>query len=166
MESRNLAYEVSPQLNKTHIAHIFSQLAYWRWGLDAARDWKRKLNQSIPEKWTAVAQNLALPPQIDRLYADYEGLNSSWWEDPSLSGDTRSLIMLQGILPDTPAIDPGVALRTAEKVWEVWTDPKIFGWGRPVLTINAVRVGRPERAINYLTAFDRWIFDDAGMFFS
>lgn len=74
--------------------------------------------------------------------------------------------MLQGILPDTPVIDPEVALRTAEKVWEVWTNPKIFGWGRPVLAINAVRVGRPERAINHLTEFDRWIFDDAGMFLS
>ncbi|KAE9987666.1 hypothetical protein EG328_001899 [Venturia inaequalis] len=145
-ESRNLAYE----------------LAYWRWGLDAARTWKKLLNQTIPEKWTTVAQNLALPPQVDGVYADYEGLDGSWWDDPSLSGDTRSLIMLQGILPDTPAIDPRVALRTAEKVWEVWREEKIFGWGRPVLAIDAVRLGRPERAIQFLTNYNRWVFDDAG----
>lgn len=147
------------------LSHLF-QLAYWKWGLDAARDWKRMLNESIPEKWTTVAQNLALPPQVDGLYADYEGLNGSWWENPSLSGDTRSLIMLRGILPDTPAVDPEVALRTSEKVWETWKDSKIFGWGRPVLAINAARVGRPARAMEYMTAYDRWIFDDAGMFFS
>lgn len=88
VESRNLAYEVSPQPSKTCIAHIFSQLAYWKWGLDAARDWKKNFNQSIPEKWITVARNLALPPQIDGLNADYKGLNSSWWEDPSLNGDT------------------------------------------------------------------------------
>lgn len=71
--------------------------------------------------------------------------------------------MLQGILPDTPAVDEEVAFRTADKVWEVWTDDKIRGWGRPVLAINSARVGRPERAMYHLTAYDYWIFDDAGM---
>lgn len=70
--------------------------------------------------------------------------------------------MLQGILPDTPAVDSKVALKTADKIWEVWTDDKIRGWGRPVLAINSARIGNPERAIYHLTAYDFWIFDDAG----
>lgn len=144
--TRNLAYEI----------------AYWRYGLDAAAEWKRKLHQPVPEKWTHVATNLALPHQINGLYAVYDGLNSSWWEDPKLNGDPRSLIMMQGILPDSPAVDPEVALRTADKVWEVWTDDKIRGWGRPVLAINSARIGNPERAIYHLTAYDYWKFDDAG----
>ncbi|KAH9864321.1 hypothetical protein J1614_010255 [Plenodomus biglobosus] len=144
--TRNLAYEI----------------AYWRWGLDAAVDWKRMLNQTVPEKWTHVAENLALPPQVDGLYAVYDGLNSSWWNDTKLNRDPRSLIMMQGALPDTPAVDPGVALRTADKVWEVWGDAKIRGWGRPVLAINSARIGNPKRAIYHLTAYDYWKFDDAG----
>ncbi|KAI0901248.1 Six-hairpin glycosidase-like protein [Annulohypoxylon nitens] len=146
MESLNLAYEI----------------AYWRYGLDVARDWKRRLNQSMPENWTTVAENLAPPPQVDGLYTVYEGLNSSWWEDSKLNGDPRSLIMLQGILPDTPAVDPDVALKTADKIWEIWTDDKIRGWGRPVLAINSARIKNPERAIYHLTAYDYWVFDDAG----
>ncbi|XDG03649.1 hypothetical protein ABKA04_003264 [Annulohypoxylon sp. FPYF3050] len=145
-ESLNLAYEI----------------AYWRYGLDVARGWKMRLNQSIPEKWTTVTENLAPPPQVDGLYTVYEGLNSSWWEDSKLNGDPRSLIMLQGILPDTPAVDPDVALKTADKIWEIWTDDKIRGWGRPVLAINSARIGNPERAIYHLTAYDYWTFDDAG----
>ncbi|KAF2036467.1 hypothetical protein EK21DRAFT_95748 [Setomelanomma holmii] len=113
--TRNLAYEV----------------AYWRFSLDAATDWKRKLYQDVPQKWLRVAENLALPPQVDGLYTVYEGLNSSWWRDAKLTGDLRSLIMLQGILPDTPAVDPTVALRTANKVWDIWDDASIRGWGRP-----------------------------------
>jgi hypothetical protein len=70
--------------------------------------------------------------------------------------------MLQGILPDTPAVDPDVALKTADKIWEVWGDSSIFGWGRPVLAINSARIGNRERAIHHLTAYDYWIFDDAG----
>ncbi|RYP40956.1 hypothetical protein DL769_011681 [Monosporascus sp. CRB-8-3] len=145
-ETRNLAYEI----------------AYWRYGLDVAREWKKKLHERVPQKWTTVAENLALPPQVDGLYAVYDGLNSSWWEDPKLTGDPRSLIMMQGILPDTPAVDPEVALRTADKVWDVWGDARIRGWGRPILAINSARIGNPERAIYHLTAYDYWIFDDAG----
>jgi hypothetical protein len=145
-------------------ALISAKIAYWRYGLDVARSWKRKLGQRVPDSWTTVAENLAPPPQVDGLYAVYQGLNSSWWNDTSLTKDPRSLIMLQGILPDTPAVDAKVALATAKKVWEVWTDDKIRGWGRPALTINAARVGSPERAIGHLTAYDYWIFDDAGMY--
>jgi hypothetical protein len=72
--------------------------------------------------------------------------------------------MLQGILPDTSAVDPVVAKKTADKVWEIWPDEDIRGWGRPVLAINSARIGDPERAVYHLTAFDWWKFDDAGMF--
>jgi hypothetical protein len=144
--TRNLAYEI----------------AYWRYGLDVAAEWKRTLGQEVPEAWVHVAENLALPPQVDGLYAVYDGLNSSWWNDSKLTSDPRSLSMMQGILPDTPAVDPAVTLRTADKVWETWGDAQIRGWGRPVLAINSARIGNPERAIYHLTAYDYWKFDDAG----
>ncbi|KAF2107236.1 hypothetical protein BDV96DRAFT_616909 [Lophiotrema nucula] len=68
-------------------------------------------------------QNLAPPPRADDgLYIVYEGLNSSWWHDSKLSGDPRSLIMLQGILPSTPAIDPAIAILTAKKVDQQFDD--------------------------------------------
>ncbi|RLL98695.1 hypothetical protein CFD26_107469 [Aspergillus turcosus] len=156
------AYGVTENTPPTQSLNLAYEVAYWRYGLDVARSWKRKLGQRVPNAWTIVAENLAPPPQVDGLYAVYQGLNSSWWSDTSLIGDPRSLIMLQGILPDTPAVDAKVALATAKKVWEVWTDDKIRGWGRPVLAINAARVGSPERAIGHLTAYDYWIFDDAG----
>ncbi|GFF70426.1 hypothetical protein IFM60648_03170 [Aspergillus lentulus] len=156
------AYGVTENTPPTQSLNLAYEIAYWRYGLDVARSWKRKLGQRVPDSWTTVAENLAPPPQVDGLYAVYQGLNSSWWNDTSLTKDPRSLIMLQGILPDTPAVDAKVALATAKKVWEVWTDDKIRGWGRPVLAINAARVGSPERAIGHLTAYDYWIFDDAG----
>ncbi|KAI0002664.1 Six-hairpin glycosidase-like protein [Xylariaceae sp. FL0662B] len=156
------AYGVTENTPPAETVNLAYELAYWRYGLDIAREWKRRLGQSVPEKWTTVAENLAPPPRVDGLYAVYEGLDSSWWDDPELNGDPRSLIMLQGILPDTPAVDPEVALRTADKVWEIWPDDKIRGWGRPVLAMNSARIGNPERAIYHLTAYDYWVFDDAG----
>ena len=125
-------------------------------------------------------------------YAVYEGLNHSWWTDTSnrgkkLTSDPRSLIMLQGILPDLPPliisssdntttnspvpqhggrviVDSETARATSDKVWEIWGDENIRGWGRPVLAMNAARIGRPDRAIYHLTAFDYWDFDDAGKY--
>ncbi|KAH8829400.1 Six-hairpin glycosidase-like protein [Flagelloscypha sp. PMI_526] len=154
-ESLNLGYEACFRFG--------TSVAYWRFGLDVAREWKKKLGQQVPEKWTTVAENLATPPVADDgLYAQYEGLDSSWWQNTKLNGDPRSMIMLQGILPDTPAVNPEIARMTADKVWEIWPDANIRGWGRPVLSINSARIGNPERAIYHLTAYDYWIFDDAG----
>ncbi|KAI0436057.1 Six-hairpin glycosidase-like protein [Xylaria telfairii] len=156
------AYGVTENTPPAETLNLAYEIAYWRYGLDAARRWKQRLGQSVPAKWTTVAAKLASPPQTDGLYTVYEGLNGSWWQDPSLTRDPRSVIMLQGFLPDTPAVDSAVGLHTADKVAEIWTDDKIFGWGRPVLALNSARVGNPERAVGYLTAYDYWVFDDAG----
>ncbi|KAL2808899.1 Six-hairpin glycosidase-like protein [Aspergillus granulosus] len=145
-ETRNLAYET----------------AYWHYALSTAITWKMRLRHPIPPLWLTVSQNLSPLPQVSGLYAVYAGLNESWWSDRSLTDDPRSLIMLQGILPDTPAVNPNVAKKTGDKIWEIWADEDIRGWGRPVLAINSARVGEPDRAIRHLTAFEWWRFDDAG----
>jgi hypothetical protein len=152
------------RLPLTH-SPISRQIAYWRYALDVAQWWKAQLGQSAPAGWAAVAAGLAPPPRADDgLYTVYEGLNASWWGDSALTGDPRSLVMLRGILPDTAAVDPAVAVRTADRVADVWPDDAIFGWGRPVLAINAAREGNPGRALHHVTAYDYWTFDDAGEF--
>ncbi|TGJ88068.1 hypothetical protein E0Z10_g682 [Xylaria hypoxylon] len=156
------AYGVTENTPPGETLNLAYEIAYWRYGLDIAQRWKQRLEQTVPPKWTAVAAKLASPPRVDGLYTVYEGLNESWWNDPRLSRDPRSVIMLQGFLPDTPAVDPAVGLRTANRIAQIWTDDKIFGWGRPVLALNAARIGNPERAVEYLTAYDYWVFDDAG----
>ncbi|GAP83632.2 putative six-hairpin glycosidase-like protein [Rosellinia necatrix] len=152
--------ENTPPLATLNLAY---EIAYWRYGLDVARRWKQRLGQRAPARWTAVAARLAPPPQAGGLYAVYEGLGTSWWDDDAgLARDPRSVIMLQGFLPATPAVDAAVGARTAGRVAREWTDAEIFGWGRPVLALNAARVGEPARAVAYLAAFDYWVFDDAG----
>ncbi|CAH0000650.1 unnamed protein product [Clonostachys byssicola] len=158
------SYGVTENTPPRATLNLAFEISYWRYGLDVARTWKRLLNQPIPELWTTVAENLAPPPQVDGLYAVYEGLNSTWWDDPKLNADPRSLIMMKGFMPDSPAVDSEIALKTADKVAEVWTDEKIRGWGRPILAINSARVGRPERAVYHLTAYKYWNFDDAVVF--
>ncbi|KAH8680180.1 Six-hairpin glycosidase-like protein [Ilyonectria robusta] len=156
------AYGVTENTPPTQTLNLAYEIAYWRYGLDVACKWKKRLGRSIPDSWSDVASRLAKPPQIDGLYTVYEGLNASWWEDPALIGDPRSLNMMKGFLPDASAVDEEVARLTADKIWDIWPDAKIRGWGRPVLAINSARIGNPERAIHHLTAYDYWKFDDAG----
>lgn len=59
-------------------------------------------------------------------------------------------------------VSPEVGVRTANKVWDVWGDAQIRGWGRNVLAINSARIGNPERAIYHLTNFGYWAFGDQG----
>ncbi|KAL0933243.1 uncharacterized protein CTRU02_212206 [Colletotrichum truncatum] len=164
-------YDIGPPIqgvtensSPTEISNLAYELAYWQWALKSACEWKKKLGQSCPEAWTMVADNLAPPPQFNGLYAPWVGggLNASWWDDPTLRKDPRSVIMLQGILPDTPLVDPAVGLKTSDKVWEVWGDEQIRGWGRNLLAIHAARIGNPERAIYHLTNFGYWKFGDEG----
>ncbi|KAF1968677.1 hypothetical protein BU23DRAFT_540641 [Bimuria novae-zelandiae CBS 107.79] len=156
------SYGVTENTPPNSTKNLAYELAYWRYALDAAAEWKRLLNLPVPAHWTHVASNLAPLPVVDGLYAVYEGLNTTWWSDPKLTADPRSLIMLQGILPSTPAVNTTLALHTADKVAAIWTDDKIRGWGRPVLAINSARIGNATRAMYHLTAYDYWKFDDAG----
>jgi hypothetical protein len=70
--------------------------------------------------------------------------------------------MMQDGPPGIAVVDLAVGLRTTDKVWEVWGDAQIHGWGRSVLAINGARTGNPERAFYHLPAFDYWIIDGAG----
>ncbi|KAF9870672.1 hypothetical protein CkaCkLH20_11774 [Colletotrichum karsti] len=164
-------YDIGPPIqgvtensSPTEISNLAYELAYWQWALKAACEWKQRLGQSCPAQWATVADNIAPPPQFDGLYAPWVGggLNASWWDDPTLKKDPRSVIMLQGILPDTPIVDPEVGLATSNKVSEIWTDDQIRGWGRNILAINSARIGNPDRAIYHLSNFGYWTFGDQG----
>lgn len=59
------AYGVTENTPPNSTRNLAYEIAYWRYGLDAAIDWKRKLHQAVPEKWVHVAANLAFPPIVD-----------------------------------------------------------------------------------------------------
>ncbi|RYP55074.1 hypothetical protein DL769_010252 [Monosporascus sp. CRB-8-3] len=183
---------------RLHTENLAYEIAYWRWGLDTDAELKRLLSQPAPEKWTTVAEDLAPPLHVDGMYMPWEVLNSSWWEVEKLSKDPRSVIILQGILPDTPAVsslltstrtspvicsvffrsddsvdarlavspvlrvDPGVGLKTFDKMWGPYKDEQMWGRARHVLAIKAARVGHSERAIYQRINYEYWTFDGAG----
>ncbi len=70
--SLNLGYEVSPRVGDGSgdfaLTQFMTQVAYWRYGLDIAQIWKRRLGQPVPEMWSTVAENTAPPPSLMMVY--------------------------------------------------------------------------------------------------
>lgn len=133
-------------------------LEYWRFGLDVAVRWWRRLGLDPPSTWTCVLEGLAPLAVQDGVYVIYPGIEDMWskynWEHPALAG-------LYGWLPGSPALDAGTMRATAERIWATWRLDDCWGWDFGVLAMNAARLGEPSRAVDFL--LDPNIpFDDVG----
>lgn len=154
-------YPVSENTNPNATRNPTFELAYWRFGLDIAADWKKKLGKPLPYSWADVKSQLAPLPVADGGYAIYEGV-PNMWTDPETLNDHPAMMGIYGLLPQTPGLNLSVMRTTAEKVWATWDFPYSFGWDFPMLSMNAARLGDVDRAIGFLLD-KHWNFDDVGM---
>jgi hypothetical protein len=122
-------------------------LAYWRWGLDKAQEWRERMGLSREPRWDAVRGGLAPLPEAGGVYvhsadwADtYEKRN---WEHPDPVG-------VLGMLPPVEGVDPETARRTVRRVWEAWQWDRAWGWDCPWMAMAAARTGQPEIAVEAL----------------
>ncbi|KAK7756747.1 hypothetical protein SLS62_001190 [Diatrype stigma] len=104
----------SASLVVSHTRSLAYELAYWRWALDAACDLRRRLGREH------VTAGLKLLFQVDGMYAPWEGLNGLWWDDATLRAAPRSAIVLQGIIPDSPAV------RSSTQLYGIRVTPSLF----------------------------------------
>jgi hypothetical protein len=54
------------------------ELAYWRFGLRIAGEWKKRQGFDVPESWQHVTDNLAPLPTFNETYPVYEGIPNMW----------------------------------------------------------------------------------------
>ena len=55
-----------------------------------------------------------------------------------------------GMLPGNPLVDTAVMRETFNFVWQNWQWEETWGWDFPLTAMTAVRLGRPEKAIDAL----------------
>jgi hypothetical protein len=156
-------YPVSENTNPNATMNPTFELAYWRFGLDIAIQWKQRQKQPVPSEWTTVRDKLAPLPVVDGAYAVYEGI-PGMWTDPKTTFDHPAMAGILGWLPPPasgPPLDTTVVKNTADKIKKLWALDRSYGWDFSVLAMNALRLGDAEQAIEYLLhpAFQ---FDDAG----
>lgn len=154
-------YPVSENTNPNATINPVFELAYWRFGLTVASNWKLRQHLPIPSSWTHVLENLAPLPVINNTYPIYEN-TPQMWLDPVTYTDHPAMTGIYGILPPTPDLNLSILHTTADKIEQLWDFENLFGWDFPMLAMNAVRLGRKSKAVEYLLD-GNFAFDDVGM---
>lgn len=137
-------------------------LAYWRWALDTAQQWRERLGLPREPRWDEVRQHLAPLPVVDGVYVHsaewHDTYTTRAWEHPDPVG-------VFGMLPAIEGVDRDVAHRTLLKVWQTWDWNRCWGWDFPWTAMAAARVGEPQLAVDALLkdAGDRNRYDFRGV---
>ena len=122
-------------------------LAYWRWGLDKAQEWRQRLGLARESHWDEVRAHLAPLPVIDGVFIHAAECTNTYtaraWEHPDPVG-------VLGMLPPIEGVDAETAHRTVLKVWTTWNWKRCWGWDFPWIAMAAARVGEPQLAVDAL----------------
>jgi hypothetical protein len=122
------------------------ELAYWRFGLRVANQWRQRMNLDPDPHWQTIHDKLAPLPQANGLYLlqdDMPDTYTKWnYEHPSLIG---ALGMQPG-----DGVDPAVMRATLAKVIDIWQFDKCWGWDFPMTAMCAARTGQGDLAIKAL----------------
>jgi hypothetical protein len=122
------------------------ELAYWRFGLGVAQNWREWLGKSRELHWDQVLNHLSPLPVQDGVYLMQEGMSDTYtkwnWEHPALLG---ALGMQPG-----EGVDSQVMRRTVQRVRGTWRWERCWGWDFPMAAMAAARTGQPELALDLL----------------
>ncbi|OGM49326.1 hypothetical protein ABOM_003585 [Aspergillus bombycis] len=136
------------------------ELAYWRFGLKIASDWKTRQGISVPESWTRVLNNLASLPIVHGAYSICADL-PDMWNRSSYTSDHPSQIAVYGLLPPTTGVDPLTVNATMNLIAQTWNFTASYGWDFPMLAMTSLRLENVAQAIEYLL-HPNFQFDDVG----
>jgi hypothetical protein len=126
------------------------ELAYWRWALVVAQQWRERLGLPRDRQWDDVIAHLAPLPQKDGKYVAL-GSKPDTWDNIASRHDHPEVLMPLGFLPGGPDVDRATMGRTLDAVLQTWDwETKIWGWDYPMIAMTAARLGRPEAAVEVL----------------
>jgi hypothetical protein len=135
------------------------ELSYWRTGLRLAQEWRKRLKLEPDKKYDEVLSKLAVLPQQDGTYVQWEGIYGQWniynYEHPALIGAF-------GMLPGD-GVDKQIMDKTLLKVNEKWRLNQTWGWDFPMLAMCAAKLGRGDMAVNYLLDYPGFTLEDHGL---
>lgn len=122
-------------------------LAYWRWGLDQAQQWRQRLGLPREPHWDEVRSHLAPLPVSDGVF-----VHSAEWLDTytKRAFEHPDPVGVFGMLPPIEGVSRDTAHRTLLKVWQTWEWNKCWGWDFPWMAMAAARNGEPQIAIEAL----------------
>ncbi|KAK8202225.1 hypothetical protein M8818_005752 [Zalaria obscura] len=155
-------YPVSENTDPNATINPTFELAYWRFGLNIASHWQRRLHKPIPPSWTHVAENLAPLPVENNTYVIYDGI-PNMWHNSTYDEDHPSMLGIYGWLPPPapPTFNLTLMSNTVAAVYATWNFTYSYGWDFPLLAMNAARMGDAQQAVDFLL-HPAFAFDEAG----
>jgi hypothetical protein len=125
------------------------ELAYWHWGLSVAQKWRERLGLPPDKNWQNIIDKIPPFAQKDGLFLAAESAPDSY-SNPKYISDHPMVLGAFGLLPETVKTNPEVMNLTFDYVKKNWNWSKTWGWDYPMAAMCAVRLGKPEDAIDLL----------------
>lgn len=125
------------------------ELAYWRFALSIAQEWRQRTGLAANEHWQTVIDNLVPYPIHDQRYLPSAGVLEAYTDD-QYRRDHPVVVGAYGILPLTNNMDPSIMSNTFDDIMNRWNWESTWGWDYPMLAMTAARLNKPERAIDAL----------------
>lgn len=125
------------------------ELAYWRWALETAQQWRERQKLSRKKEWDEVLQKLSPLPQKDGVYLATESAPDSY-TNPERMIDHPAVLGALGMMPLQAGTDSSTMHRTLDVIWEKWNWDHTWGWDFPLTALTAIRLYQPERALEAL----------------
>ncbi len=123
------------------------EVEYWVLGLKIAVKWAKMLGKEVPQKWLEVSGHMiASPIGEDGRYRAHSTCTETYG---TYAVDHPSFLMAYGVI-DTGRIDEKAMERSLEKSLEVWDETSLWGWDFAVMAMTAVKLKRPEFAIELI----------------
>lgn len=122
------------------------EVEYWGLTLNIAAEWARRLGKQVPEAWVHVADHMAPMAVQDGCYLAHDNCPDTYGK---FAQDHPSMLCAYGLM-DGGRTDKEIMENSLERVVDCWDYPTLWGWDFAVMAMTAVRLGKPERAVQLL----------------
>ena len=142
-------YVLGPGLNSadekhTDLAHNLNptmELAYWKWALETAQQWRIRLGLPPDPLWARVIANIATPTVRNGIYPAME--------IPVENSPSTMTTFMFGALPGR-GIDKDAMRNTLHRVAHADAPQNAVTWGTAMMAMTAARLNEPDLAIQLL----------------
>ncbi len=125
------------------------ELAYWRYALSVAQQWRQRSGLPVNEEWQKVIDQLAPYVIKDNLYLPTAGTLEAYTDD-QYRRDHPVVTGALGVLPLTQHMDTSIMANTFDEIMNKWNWESTWGWDYPMLAMTAARLNKPDKAIDAL----------------
>ncbi|MEN3323203.1 hypothetical protein VP395_05655 [Mariniflexile soesokkakense] len=126
------------------------ELAYWKWALQVAQQWRERLDLEPETDWQKIIDKLSPMAQKDGVYLAAESVPNSYSPTSEHTIDHPAVLGALSALPQNNYVDITIMNNTFDIVDKVWTWNHTWGWDFPLEAMTATRLNRPEDAVKAL----------------